>query len=128
MPVARSMRSRARPWPTREKARADLQQQKDKVLLELRKDYDALMSSGARIDALLKSVASSELLIKATEKSVRGGVRINLDVLNAKQQLYVAKRDLAQARYNYLLNTLRMRAAVGTLSADDVREMAPYFR
>jgi protease secretion system outer membrane protein len=110
------------------KARADLQQQKDKVLLELRKDYDALMSSGARIDALLKSVASSELLIKATEKSVRGGVRINLDVLNAKQQLYVAKRDLAQARYNYLLNTLRMRAAVGTLSADDVREMAPYFR
>jgi len=110
-----------------EKARADLQSQKDKVVLELRKDYDALLSSGARIDALVKSVASSELLIKATEKSVQGGVRINLDVLNAKQQLYVAKRDLAQARYNYLLNTLRMRAAVGTLSADDVREMAPYF-
>jgi protease secretion system outer membrane protein len=111
-----------------EKARADLQSQKDKVLLELHRDYDALMSGGARIDALLKSVASSELLIKATEKSVQGGVRINLDVLNAKQQLYVAQRDLAQARYNYLLNTLRMRAAVGTLSADDVREMAPYFR
>lgn len=110
-----------------EKAKADLQATKDKVLLELRKDYDALMSSGARIDALLKSVASSELLIKATEKSVQGGVRINLDVLNAKQQLYVAKRDLAQARYNYLLNTLRMRASIGTLSADDVREMAPYF-
>lgn len=111
-----------------EKARADLQQQKDKVLLELRKDYDALLSSRARIDALLKSVSSSELLIKATEKSVQGGVRINLDVLNARQQLYLSKRDLAQARYNYLLNTLRMRAAVGTLSSDDVREIAPYFR
>jgi len=112
----------------KEKARYDLDAETNKVLLELRKDYDALMSSGARIDALLKSVASSELLIKATEKSVQGGVRINLDVLNAKQQLFTAKRDLAQARYNYLLNTLRMRAAVGTLSADDVREMAPYFR
>ncbi|WP_373988801.1 TolC family outer membrane protein [Duganella sp. BuS-21] len=112
----------------KEKARYELDAETNKVLLELRKDYDALMSSGARIDALLKSVASSELLIKATEKSVSGGVRINLDVLNAKQQLFGAKRDLAQARYNYLLNTLRMRAAVGTLSADDVREMAPYFR
>ena len=110
-----------------EKAKADLQAQKDKIITELHKDYDALMSSGARIDSLVKSVASSELLIKATEMSVKGGVRINLDVLNAKQQLYTAKRDLAQARYNYLLNTLRMRASVGTLSMDDVREMAPYF-
>lgn len=111
-----------------EKARADLQTQKDKVVQELRKDYDALLSSNARINALLKSVSSSELLITATEKSVQGGVRINLDVLNAKQQLYVTRRDLAQARYNYVLNTLRMRAAVGTLSGDDVREIAPYFR
>ncbi|ELX10619.1 type I secretion outer membrane protein TolC [Janthinobacterium sp. HH01] len=111
-----------------EKAKADLQVQTDKVLLELRKDYDALMSSVARIGALKKSVASSELLIKATEQSVKGGVRINLDVLNATQQLYVNKRDLAQARYNYLLNTLRMRSAAGTLSEADVREVAPYFR
>jgi protease secretion system outer membrane protein len=113
---------------SQEKAREDLQAQKDKIIVELHKDYDSLMSSGARIDALLKSVASSELLIKATEKSVIGGVRINLDVLNAKQQLFTSKRDLAQARYNYLINTLRMRASIGTLSANDVQEMAPYFR
>lgn len=111
-----------------EKAKADLQIQVDKILTELRKDYDSLLSSAARIDALMKSVASAELLIKATEQSVKGGVRINLDVLNAKQQLYTSKRDLAQARYNYLVNTLRMRACVGTLSGDDVREIAPYFR
>ncbi len=111
-----------------EKAKADLQGQRDKVLTELRKDYDSLMSNVARIAALKKSVASSELLIKATQQSVKGGVRINLDVLNATQQLYTNKRDLAQARYNYLLNTLRMRSAAGTLSEADVREIAPYFR
>lgn len=111
-----------------EKAKSDLQIQKDKVLIELRKDYDALMSGVARIDALKKAVASSELLIKATQQSVKGGVRINLDVLNAAQQLYTNKRDLAQARYNYLLNLLRMRSAAGTLSEADVREIAPYFR
>lgn len=111
-----------------EKAKADLQSQTDKILTELRKDYDAMQSSVARISALQKAVASSELLIKATQMSVKGGVRINLDVLNATQQLYINKRDLAQARYNYLLNTLRMRASAGTLSEADVREIAPYFR
>ncbi len=87
-----------------------------------------MLSGVARIEALKKAVASTELLIKATEQSVKGGVRINLDVLNATQQLYTNKRDLAQARYNYLLNTLRMRAAAGTLAEADVREIAPYFK
>ena len=112
----------------REKAKADLQAQTDKVLLELRKDYSVLASSVKRVDALLKSVGSSETLIKATEQSIKGGVRINLDALNAKQQLYTTKRDLAQARYNYLLTSLRMRASVGTLDETDVREMAANFR
>lgn len=110
-----------------EKAKADLQGQVDKILLELRKDYGVLFSSVKRVDALMKSVASAELLITATEQSIKGGIRINLDALNAKQQLYTAKRDLAQARYNYLLTSLRMRASVGTLGDSDVREMAAYF-
>jgi protease secretion system outer membrane protein len=110
------------------KAEADLQSQIDKVVLELRKDYSALVSSVSRLNALEKSVASATVLVDATQRSVGAGVRINLDVLNARQQLFSAKRDQAQARYNYLLTTLRMRAAVGTLSADDVRELAPYFR
>lgn len=112
----------------REKARADLQTQTDKTLLELRRDYDVLASSVKRVDALVKSVASSETLITATEQSIKGGVRINLDALNAKRQLYTNKRDLAQARYNYLLTSLRMRASVGTLNESDVRETAAYFR
>ncbi|WP_348694528.1 TolC family outer membrane protein [Duganella fentianensis] len=110
------------------KAEADLQLQKDKVLLELRKDFTALSSSIARLAALDKSVASAHVLIDATTRSVAAGVRINLDVLNARQQMYVSKRDQAQARYNYLLTTLRMRAAVGSLNSDDVRALAPYFR
>jgi protease secretion system outer membrane protein len=112
----------------REKAKADLQAQIDKIVLELRKDYSVMASSVKRVDALLKSVASSETLIVATERSIKGGVRINLDALNAKQQLFTAKRDLAQARYNYLLTSLRMRASVGTLGESDVREMAANFR
>lgn len=111
----------------REKARADLEAQTDKVLVELRRNYKQVASSLPRIDALEKAVQSAELLITATEQSIKGGVRINLDLLTAQRQLYAAKRDLAQARYGYMLAALRLRSAAGTLTADDVKLMAAYF-
>src|SRR5471032_503863 len=110
-----------------EKARSDLQATTDKVLVELRKEYAVVLSSVSRIAALDKAVASSELLIKATEQSIKGGVRINLDLLN-QQQLYTSKRDQAQARYTYLTALLKLRAAAGTAGVDDVRQVAAYFR
>lgn len=111
-----------------ERARAELDGKTNEVLLDLRKDYDALVSSVSRIEALVKAVESATLLITATTQSIKGGVRINLDLLNAQEQLYTAKRDLAQARYSYLLATLRLRAGTGALSSDDVREIAGNFR
>ena len=111
-----------------EHAKADMVAKTDKVLVDLRKQYSLVISSVARIDALHKAVTSGELLILATEQSIKGGVRINLDLLNAQQQLYATKRDLAQALYGYLLGTLKLRAAAGILSSDDVHEIATYFR
>lgn len=111
-----------------ERARAEMEGRTNKVLLELRKDYDAIASSVARIDALVKAVAAASLLIDATTQSIKGGVRINLDLLGAQEQLYTARRDLAQARYAYLLATLRLRAGAGALSSDDVKEISANFR
>jgi protease secretion system outer membrane protein len=111
-----------------EKARSQLQATTDKVLIDLRKQYLAVVSSRSRIAALDKAVESGKLLVTATEQSIKGGVRINLDLLNARQQLYTSERDLAQARYNYLVASMKMRAAAGTLGADDVRELTNYFR
>ena len=111
-----------------ERAKADLDSRTSKVLVELRKAHSLVVSSVARVDALVKAVDSGKLLMKATEQSIKGGVRINLDLLNAQQQLYTSQRDLAQARYSYLLGILRLRAAAGTLSGSDVAEIAAYFR
>ena len=113
---------------THERAKAELEQQRDRILLELRKAHSSVVSSVARIEALDKAVASAQLLTKATEQSIKGGVRINLDLLNAQQQLTGVQRDLAQARYNYLIATLRLRAAAGTLTSTDVNQIASYFR
>jgi protease secretion system outer membrane protein len=110
-----------------EKAKADLQAQKDKITTELRKSYNQLVSSVSRIEAHEKSVESAKLLITATEQSIKGGVRINLDLLGAKRQLYTAQRDLAMTRFGYLLANLRLRASAGMLTEEDVRLTAAYF-
>jgi len=111
----------------REKAVADLQAQTDKVLIDLRRNYSQMVSSQARIDALVKAVDSANLLITATQQSIKGGVRINLDLLTAQRQKYAALRDLAQARYGYILALLHVRADAGMLGGDDVRQLAAYF-
>jgi protease secretion system outer membrane protein len=110
------------------RARADLDYRTNQTLIELHRAHDLVQSSVAKIGALEKAVASGRLLMKATAQSIKGGVRINLDLLNAQQQLYTSQRDLAQARYGYLLGLLRLRAAAGTLDDGAVREVAAYFR
>lgn len=110
-----------------EKAKANLDAKTSDVLIELRKQYNSTVSGMSRIDALVKSESSVRLLIYATQKSVKGGVRTNLDVLNAQRQMFEAKRDLAVARYNYLISYLRLRKAAGTLSVSDLQTVAAYF-
>jgi protease secretion system outer membrane protein len=111
-----------------EKAKSDLDTAIDKVVVEVRKEYSLVVSSASRIRALEKAVDSGKLLMTATEQSIKGGVRINLDLLNAQQQLYTSQRDLAQARYNYLVAIVKLRSVAGMLSVDDVEEMSHYFR
>ena len=111
-----------------EKAKAELQLRTDRIMVELRKQHASVLSSVARIRALEKAVSSGELLVKATEQSIKGGVRINLDLLNARQQLYTSMRDLTQARYTYLVARLKLRVAAGVAGPDDVQEVSAYFR
>ena len=110
-----------------EKAKAELDAKINQVLIELRKQYNLALSSAQRIDALIKSVSSANFLIEAMQQSVKRGVRTHLDTLNARQQLFTAKRDLAQARYNYLLSYLRLRKAAGTVGVSDLQDIASYF-
>lgn len=110
-----------------EKAKSDLDDKTNQVMIDLRKQHYTLLSSVPKIDALVKSVNSAKLLVTATTQSIRGGERVNLDLLNAEQQLYTAQRDLAQARYTSLVSYLKLRADAGVLTVDDLRNIAAYF-
>lgn len=111
-----------------ERAKSDLDARTAKMMVDLRKAHDVVQSSVRKIRALEMAVASGKELMKATEQSIKGGVRINLDLLNAEQQLYTSQRDLAQARYSYLLGVLRLHALSGMVGNEDVRLIAAYLK
>lgn len=110
-----------------DKAQAELDAKTAQVLVELRKQYHLTQSGVARIAANAKALSSAQLLVEATQKSVKGGLRTNLDVLNAQNQVFEAKRDLSLARYNYLLGHLRLRYSAGTLGQADLQQIASNF-
>jgi outer membrane protein, protease secretion system len=109
------------------KAQDDLETKTNEVLVDLRKQHNIVLSSALKIEALKQSVESAELLVTATKKSLLGGVRTNLDVLDARKQLFEAKRDLSLARYNYLVAFVNLKKAAGTLTVADLEKIAPYF-
>ncbi len=110
------------------RAAAELDATLDSVLVELRRQYQLVLSSVRRIESLELAVKSAEKLILATEKSIQGGIRINLDLLDAQQQLTDSQLRLAEAKYNFLLAYLRLNQTAGTLVLEDLRKIASYFK
>jgi outer membrane protein len=74
----------------------------------------------AQVSALQAAERSSQLALDSNKLGYEVGVRINIDVLNAQQQLFSAQRDLSRARYETLLASLRLKAAVGNLLQTDL--------
>ncbi|WP_119353988.1 TolC family outer membrane protein [Azohydromonas sediminis] len=107
-----------------DKARNDLEAARRGVAQATRQAFTGLKSGEAAVGALEAAEASSKLALEATQTGYRVGVRVNLDVLNAQSQLFATQRDLAAARYNVLLGTLRLRQAAGTLSAADLQAVS----
>ena len=109
-------------------AQYELDAQTTATLVDLRKQFNLNNSAAAKVRAYEMAVDSASALVQATQKSVRGGERVNLDVLDAEQQLFSAKRDLAQARYAYLLARVQLKYYAGLLNEGDLQQMAGYFQ
>jgi outer membrane protein len=103
-----------------ERARNDLEVQRRVAIQNARVAFQGVNSGLAQIRALEAAQTSSRSSLEANRTGYEVGVRINIDVLNAQQQLYSTERDLAAARYNALLSGLQLKAAAGVLTGDDV--------
>lgn len=103
-----------------EKARQDLDAARRNIAQATRVAYFGVQSGQAQVKALEAAESSAKLALEATQLGYRVGVRVNLDVLNAQTQLYQNQRDLARARYDVLVGSLRLRQASGQLQPGDV--------
>ncbi|MGQ0591671.1 MAG: TolC family outer membrane protein [Gammaproteobacteria bacterium] len=79
-----------------------------------------VMAGISRIKALKQAVQSSEISVASTQAGLEVGTRTAVDVVVTEQALFRTRRDYARARYNYLLDTLRLKAAAGTLTTGDL--------
>ncbi|MHB0925680.1 MAG: TolC family outer membrane protein [Gallionellaceae bacterium] len=107
----------------RERALQELENTRRSVALQTREAYLGVVSGIAQVKALQQALVSSESVLEASKLGQEVGVRTNLDVLNAQQQLYATRRDLYQAEYSYLLSRLRLKAAVGVLGEADLNKI-----
>ena len=107
----------------RDRAEADLENSKRSVAQSVRQNYLGVTNGVAQVKALEAALVSNKSSLDATVLGKEVGVRTNVDVLNAQQQLFQAQRDLQQARYNTILSQLRLKSAAGRLVEDDLAEV-----
>jgi len=105
------------------RADQDLESTLRTVAQAVRQDFLNVTSGIAQVQALQQALTSTQSQLDSTILGRDVGVRTSVDVLNAQQQVYQTRRDLQQARYNFLLNTLRLKAAAGELAEADIEEV-----
>lgn len=99
------------------------EQQRRSVMRQTREAYNSVLSGISQVNALNQAVRSNEKALEATEAGFEVGTRTTVDVLNARRELFSAKRDYAQARYQYIVNTLRLKQAAGIVTVDDLQQI-----
>jgi outer membrane protein len=103
-----------------ERTRSDLENARRVAAQGARQAFLGVNSGLAQVRALEAAEVSSQSALESNRLGYQVGVRINIDVLNAQQQLYSTRRDLARARYDAIVNSLRLKSAAGILKEDDL--------
>jgi outer membrane protein len=104
----------------KQKAQNDVEIARRQAALDTQSAYLNLSTTIAQVKALEQALISSQSQVDSTKLGYEVGVRTSVDVLNAEQQLFSAKRDLLQVRYNYLVNIVRLKAVSGVLAEADL--------
>ncbi len=110
------------------KAQEQLSWQERGVESNVRKYFNGVMSSVSQITAYEQAVKSGEVALKGTKKGFEVGLRTNMEVLDADQKLLSNRRNLAKARYQYILSRLQLKDSAGALSSADVDEVNGWLR
>jgi outer membrane protein len=105
-----------------EKAKQDLEDARRTAALSAQQTYLLVINGIATVGALEQALVSSQSALDSNKLGYEVGVRINIDVLNAQQQVFSTRRDLLVARYGTIMNHFRLKAAAGSLREDDLEQ------
>jgi len=108
---------------SQQKAQDDVGIARSNTELETQRAYLNLSTSIAQVKAFEQALISSQSQVDSTKLGYEVGVRTSVDVLNAEQQYFSAKRDLLQSRYNYLVNIIRLKASSGVVGEADLADV-----
>lgn len=111
-----------------EKARHDLENAHRNTVLQVRQHYLNVTNGIAQVKALTQALISSKTQLDSTMLGQEVGVRTEVDVLNAQQQFYSARRDLAKAYHGYLMSRLRLSAEAGELDEEVLQQINAMLR
>ncbi|MGH8657032.1 MAG: TolC family outer membrane protein [Gammaproteobacteria bacterium] len=103
------------------------EQQRRAVERQSRDAFLGVLTGISRVHALKQALASSETAAKATQAGYSVGTRTAVDVVNSERDLLRARRDYSQTRYDYMLNSLRLKHAAGTLSPEELAVVNDWF-
>lgn len=106
-----------------DKARSDYENARRTAAQGARQAFVGVNSGLAQVKAYEAAEISSQSALESNKLGYQVGVRINIDVLNAQQQLYTTRQTLAKARYDTILNGLRLKSASGNLKEEDLAEV-----
>lgn len=111
-----------------EKAQHDLENARRNTVLQVRQHYLNVTNGIAQVKALTQALVSSKTQLDSTMLGQEVGVRTEVDVLNAQQQFYSARRDLAKAYHGYLMSRLRLSAEAGELDEQILQQINDMLR
>jgi outer membrane protein len=107
----------------RDVAADQLEQQRRAVVRQTRNAQRSLSAGEAEVEARRLSVVSAQAAYEASEAGLEVGTRTIVDVLISQQALFQAQREYARSRHAFLVNTLRLKQAAGTIELDDLQEV-----
>ena len=103
-----------------EEALEKLEKKRRSVYRQTREAFLGITAQISSVKAFEQAVVSSETAVESTRAGFEVGTRTGVDVVTAERGLFLARRDYARARYDYILDVLRLKQAAGTIEPADV--------
>ena len=105
------------------KTEAQLEAAIRKTQTEVKKAYYQVETDQAKLEARQAAMLSSQVVSDASQAQYQEGLKTMVDVLLAQRNAFSTKQDYVNAKYDYILNVLRLKAAVGQLNEQELEKM-----